>query len=191
MGGGVGNLGAAWLCFLFFFSCMNYFLGKSKNILLELLGVHFFFHRSFSFRNIHTHKVNKLSCLMVPPLLGSNEAAGGRGVFLICFPVYHFRWYEWNTRQLVQILSSWGFFFFLRGALKSGRVPANVPVVQFLTESKSVVEQILWSLNRTCLPNYPWYFCSNGDFVVLISPQIVTTTVWGVVLAQLGWKGQF
>ena len=109
MGGGVGNLGAAWLCFLFFFSCMNYFLGKSKNILLELLGVHFFFHRSFSFRNIHTHKVNKLSCLMVPPLLGSKEAAGGG--FLICFPVYHFRWYEWNTSQLVQILSSWGFFF--------------------------------------------------------------------------------
>ena len=47
------------------------------------------------------------------------------------------------------------FFFFLRGVLKSGRVPANVPVVQFLTESKSVVEQIVWSLNRTCLPNYP------------------------------------
>lgn len=58
---------------------MNYFLGKSKNILLELLGVHFFFHSSFSFRNIHTHKVNKLSRLMVPPLLGSNEAAGGGG----------------------------------------------------------------------------------------------------------------
>lgn len=35
------------------------------------------------------------------------------------------------------------FFFFLRGVLKSGRVPANVPVVQFSTESKSFVEQIL------------------------------------------------
>ena len=187
MGGGVGKLGAAWLCFLFFFSCMNYFLGKSKNILLELLGVHFFFHRSFSFRNIHTHKVNKLSCLMVPPLLGSNEAAGGEGGIPNLFSRLSFP----MIWVVVQILSSWGFFFFLRGALKSGRVPANVPVVQFLTESKSVVEQILWSLNRTCLPNYPWYFCSNGDFVVLISPQIVTTTVWGVILAQLGWKGQF
>ena len=73
---------------------MNYFLGQSKNILLELLGVHFFFHKSFSFTNIHTHKVNKLSCLIVPPLLGSNEAAGGRrggGRFVICFPVYYFR----------------------------------------------------------------------------------------------------
>ena len=39
----------------------------------------FFIHKSFSFTNIHTHKVNKLSCLMVPPLLGSNEAAGGGG----------------------------------------------------------------------------------------------------------------
>ena len=39
----------------------------------------FFFHNSFSFTNIHTHKVNKLSCLMVPPLLGSKEAAGGGG----------------------------------------------------------------------------------------------------------------
>lgn len=110
MGGGVGNLGAAWLCFLFFFSCMNYFLGKSKNILLELLGVHFFFHRSFSFRNIHTHKVNKLSCLMVPPLLGSNEAAGGRGVFLICFPVYHFRWRSGGANSLFLRI----FFLFAR-----------------------------------------------------------------------------
>ena len=41
--------------------------------------MHFFFHNSFSFTNIHTHKVNKLSCLMVPPLLGSKEAAGGGG----------------------------------------------------------------------------------------------------------------
>lgn len=56
---------------------MNYFLGQSKNILLELLGVHFFFHKSFSFTNIHTHKVNKLSCLIVPPLLGKGGGGGG------------------------------------------------------------------------------------------------------------------
>lgn len=39
----------------------------------------FFFHKSFSFTYIHKHKANKLSCLMVAPLLGSNEAAGGGG----------------------------------------------------------------------------------------------------------------
>lgn len=122
--------------------------------------------------------MNKLSCLMVPPLLGSNESAGGGGgIPNFFFPVYHFRWYEWNTRQLVQILSSWGFFFLFARNPKFWSCPGQRSSRSVLKKSKSVVEQILWSLNRTCLPNYPWYFCSNGGFVVLISPQIVTTTV--------------
>ena len=105
----------------------------------------FFFHNSFSFTNIHTHKVNKLSCLMVPPLLGSKEAAGGGGggackLFFLSIisddmSGIHVSWCKFSLLE--------DFFFFLRGVLKSGRVPANVPVVQFLTESKSVVEQIL------------------------------------------------
>ena len=103
--------------------------------------MHFFFHKSFSFTNIHTHKMNKLSCLMVPPLLGSNESAGGGG-FLIFFFLsiisddmsgIHVSWCKFSLLE--------DFFFFLRGILNSGRVPANVPVVQFLKSRSQLLNR--------------------------------------------------
>lgn len=36
-----------------------------------------FFHNIFPFTNIYMNELNKISSLMVPPVLGPNEVAGG------------------------------------------------------------------------------------------------------------------
>ena len=79
---------------------------------------------------------------MVPPLLGSNESAGGGGGFLIFFFLsiisddmsgIHVSWCKFSLLE--------DFFFFLRGILNSGRVPANVPVVQFLKSRSQLLNR--------------------------------------------------
>ena len=77
-----GRGGESWsrmTLFSFFLFLHELFFRQEQEYSFRATWRAFFFHRSFSFRNIHTHKVNKLSCLMVPHLLGSNEAAGGGG----------------------------------------------------------------------------------------------------------------
>ena len=79
-GGRGGEYWSRMALFSFFLFLHELFFRPEQEYSFRATWRAFFFHNSFSFTNIHTHKVNKLSCLMVPPLLGSNEAAGEGGI---------------------------------------------------------------------------------------------------------------